>query len=65
MTWTDQVHPVESCDSLLMSLVKSTSISLEEGEETCKKKTFLSLKTIETWMVYVCHSEGDWEKQNI
>ena len=30
----DQVNPGESYDSLLMSLVKSTSISVDEGEET-------------------------------
>jgi hypothetical protein len=23
------------------------------------KEGFLSLETIETWIVYVCHSEGD------
>ena len=34
MTLPDQVNPGESCDPLLMSLVKSTSISVEEGEET-------------------------------
>ena len=37
-----------------MSLVKSTSISVDEGEET-----------LETWIVYMCHSEGEWAKQNI
>ena len=34
MTSTDQVNPDESNDSLLMSLVKSASISVDEGEET-------------------------------
>jgi hypothetical protein len=29
------------------------------------KKTFSSLDTIEAWIVYVCHSEGEWEKQKI
>jgi hypothetical protein len=26
---------------------------------------FLSLETIETWIVYVCHSEGEWARENI
>jgi hypothetical protein len=26
---------------------------------------FLSLETIETWTVYVCHSVGEWARQNI
>jgi hypothetical protein len=34
ITWTDQVNPGEKYDPLLMSLVKSTSISVDEGEET-------------------------------
>lgn len=34
-----------------MSLVKSMSISVDEGEET-------GLLRRETWLVYVCHSEG-------
>jgi hypothetical protein len=29
------------------------------------KESFLSLKTTETWIVYVCHSEGEWARQNI
>jgi hypothetical protein len=29
------------------------------------KEGFLSLETIETRIVYVCHSEGEWERQNI
>jgi hypothetical protein len=43
----------ESYDSLLMSLVKCISISVE-GEET-----------IETWIVYLCHSEGEWARQKM
>jgi hypothetical protein len=34
MTLTDQVNQGESYDPLLMALVKSTSISVGEGEET-------------------------------
>jgi hypothetical protein len=34
MILADQVNPSESYDLLLMSLVKSTSISIDEGEET-------------------------------
>jgi hypothetical protein len=26
---------------------------------------FLSLQKIERWIVYVCHSEGGWARQNI
>ena len=33
-TPADQENPGESLDPLLMSLVKSTSISIDEGEET-------------------------------
>jgi hypothetical protein len=46
-----------------MSLVKSTSISVDEGEETCK--------TIKPFIDCVCvcqpasHSEGKWTRQNI
>jgi hypothetical protein len=29
------------------------------------KEGFLSLETIETWIVYVCYSEGEWERQKI
>jgi hypothetical protein len=29
------------------------------------KEGFLSLQTIKTWIVYVCHSEGEWESQNV
>jgi hypothetical protein len=25
----------------------------------------LSLEMIETWIVYVCHSEGEWARQKI
>jgi hypothetical protein len=39
-----------------MSLVKSTSIGIDEGEEV---KGLLSLKITETWIVYVCYSEGE------
>ena len=42
--------PVESYDPLLMSLFKSTSISVDEGEETLKKDF-----NLKTWIVYVCH----------
>ena len=34
MTLTDQVNPGESYDPLLISLLKSTSISVDEGEDT-------------------------------
>jgi hypothetical protein len=27
------------------------------------KECILSLETIETWIVYVCHSEGEWARQ--
>jgi hypothetical protein len=27
------------------------------------KEEFLSHETIETWIVYVCHSEGEWARQ--
>ena len=46
MTQSDQVIPGQSYDPLLMSPVKSSSISVDEREETT-----------ETWIVYVCHSE--------
>ena len=59
------MNPGESCDPLLMSLVEFTSISLEEGEERQVKEGFLSLETIETWIVYVGHSEGEWARQKI
>jgi hypothetical protein len=29
------------------------------------KGGFLSLETIETWIVYVCHSEGEWVRLNL
>jgi hypothetical protein len=29
------------------------------------KEVFLSLETIGTWIVYVCHSEGEWARQKI
>jgi hypothetical protein len=29
------------------------------------KEAFLSLETIETWIVYVYHPEGEWARQNI
>ena len=34
ITWTDQVNPGESYDPLLILLVKSTSISADEQDET-------------------------------
>ena len=62
MTQTDQLNQGESNDPLLISLAKSTSISVDEGEET---KGFLSLEIFETWIVCMCHSEGEWARQNI
>ena len=47
-----------------MSPVKSTSISVDEGGRQVKEG-FLSLEKIETWIVYVCHSEGEQARQNI
>jgi hypothetical protein len=29
------------------------------------KESFLCLETIETWIVYMCHSEGEWAGQNV
>jgi hypothetical protein len=29
------------------------------------KEGFLSLETIETWIVFVCHSEGEWARHKI
>jgi hypothetical protein len=29
------------------------------------KEGFLSLETIETWIVYVCLSGGEWERSKI
>jgi hypothetical protein len=29
------------------------------------KEGFLSLETIETWIEYVCNSEGEWARQKI
>jgi hypothetical protein len=29
------------------------------------KEGFLSLESIETRIVYVCHTEGEWARQNI
>ena len=29
------------------------------------KQGFLSFETIETWIVYVCDSEGKWARQNL
>ena len=43
------MNPGESYDPLLMSLVKSTSIIVDEGEET----GFLSPETTETCIVYM------------
>jgi hypothetical protein len=42
-----------------MSPVNSTSISVDEGGRQVKEG-FLSLDTVETWIVYVCHSEAKW-----
>jgi hypothetical protein len=60
MTQTDQVNPGESYDPLLMSPVKPTSISADERGRRRVKEGFISP---ETWIVYVCHSEGEWEKR--
>ena len=43
---------------MLMSPVKFTSISLDEGGSQVKEG-FLSLESIEIWIVYACHSEGE------
>ena len=48
----------------MISPVKSTSISVDEDRRHVKEG-FLSLETIETWIVYLCHSEGEWARQNI
>jgi hypothetical protein len=48
-----------------MSPVKSTSVSVDEEGRRQVKEGFLSLDAIETWIVYVCHSEGEWTRQNI
>jgi hypothetical protein len=45
-----------------MSLVKSTPINVDETGGDRLKQGFLSQ---ETWFVYVCHSKGEWAKQNI
>jgi hypothetical protein len=29
------------------------------------KEGFLSLEKIETWIVFVCHSEGEWARHEI
>jgi hypothetical protein len=29
------------------------------------KEGFSSLETFDTWIVYVCHSEGEWARQEI
>ena len=51
-------RPDECDDPLLMSLVKiSVDGQVKEG--------FLSLKKNETWIVYVCHSEGEWARQQM
>jgi hypothetical protein len=47
-----------------MSLVKSTSITVDERTRQAKDEC-LSLETIEKWMMYVCHLEGEWARQNI
>jgi hypothetical protein len=48
-----------------MSLVKSTSKSVYMKGSRQVKEGFLSLETIETWIVYVCHLEGGLARQNI
>ena len=47
MTQTDQVNP-------LQSVWMKGKRQVKEGD--------LSLETIETWMVYVCHSEHAFER---
>jgi hypothetical protein len=47
-----------------MSLVKSTSISVDERRRQVKEG-FLSLETSETSSVYVCDSEAEWARQKI
>jgi hypothetical protein len=47
----------------LISPVKSTS---RGGFNPLRvKEGFLSLETTDTGIVYVCHSEGEWARQNI
>ena len=36
-----------------------------KGRKWVKKNRFLSLEIIETWIVYVCHSEGEWVRQHL
>ena len=60
------MNPGESYDPLLMSLVNSTSIGVDEEKTNMfyviKK---LSLETIETCIVYVCLSEGEWARRHM
>ena len=58
------MNPGESYDPFLMSPVKSTSISVDESGKRQVKEGFFAIETIETWIVYVCHSEGELARQN-
>ena len=57
------MNPGESYNPLLMSLVKLQSVKMKGRRQV--KEGFLSLETIETWIVYVCHSEDEWARKNI
>ena len=47
-----------------MSLVTVNPLqSVEMKGRRQVKEGFLSLETIETWIVYVCFSEGEWARQ--
>jgi hypothetical protein len=57
------MNPDESSDALLMSPVKSTSLKTVQMKERRQViEGFLSLVTIERWIVYVCHLEGEWAR---
>jgi hypothetical protein len=34
-----------------------------QNQHRWRLKGFVSLETIETWIVYVCHSEDEWERK--
>jgi hypothetical protein len=54
---TDQVDTGKSYDPLLMSLIKSTSISVDEGRRQVKEG-FLSLETIDTCVYAIQRVNG-------
>jgi hypothetical protein len=58
---TDQVNLGESYGPLLKWIERVTSIIVDEGEETGQR----IIETVETWIVYVCHTEGDWARQKM